>query len=266
MTGDGAGAELETALSFLAELDDAVAGEVVSLGWGTGVFDRRRPLVWDANYMRVAPAAELSATELAEVGEPLFSERGLAHRSFVFSDTHQAERLAGEFARMGWETAHEVVMVSRRPPAAPVHQVSEISVHSYEESKRAFGLAEPPGGIDAAAAAELAADLASRDALIREVAAERRFGIFVDRRVVSACVLYSIRGIGQVESVTTASEHRNRGYGRAIVEAAVGASVERGDQLTFLVALVDDWPREMYRRLGFEAVGVVHRFRLSPAG
>ena len=189
MTGDGAGAELETALSFLAELDDAVAGEVVSLGWGTGVFDRRRPLVWDANYMRVAPAAELSATELAEVGEPLFSERGLAHRSFVFSDTHQAERLAGEFARMGWETAHEVVMVSRRPPAAPVHQVAEISVQSYEESKRAFGLAEPPGGIDPAAAAELAADLASRDALIREVASERRFGIFVDRRVVSACVL-----------------------------------------------------------------------------
>ena len=46
----------------------------------------------------------------------------------------------------------------------------------------------------------------------------------------------------------------------------MGASVERGDQLTFLVALVDDWPREMYRRLGFEAVGVVHRFRLSPAG
>ena len=64
-------------------------------------------------------------------------------------------------------------------------------------------------------------------------ASERRFGIFVDRRVVSACVLYSLRGIGQVESVTTASKYRNRGYGRAIVEAAAGASVERGDQLTF---------------------------------
>jgi ribosomal protein S18 acetylase RimI-like enzyme len=262
--GDGTGPELEAVLSFLAEVDDAVAGEVVSLGWGTGVFDRRRPRVWDANYVRVAAATELSAADLAEAGEPLFSERGLAHRTLVFSDSHQAERLATGFARMGWETAHEVVMVSRRPPAAPAHQVAEISVASYEESKRAFGLAEPPDGVDPASAEELADDLASRDALVRDVARERRFGIVVDGRVVSACVLYSLHGIGQVESVTTAAEHRNQGYGRAIVEAAAGASVERGDELTFLVALVDDWPREMYRRLGFESVGVIHRFRLSP--
>ena len=39
------GCELDTALSFLASLDDAVAGEVVPLGWGTGVFDRERPRV-----------------------------------------------------------------------------------------------------------------------------------------------------------------------------------------------------------------------------
>jgi ribosomal protein S18 acetylase RimI-like enzyme len=264
VTGDGPRTELRAALSFLAEVDDAVAGEVVSLPWGTGVFDRARPRVWDANYVRVASAGEMSAAELAEAGEPVFSERGLAHRMLVFDDRDRAERLAPGFAELGWESAHEVVMVSRRPPATPAHQVAEISIPSYEESKRAVELAEPPGGVDPAIAAELADQLASRDALIREVAAERRFGVVVDGRVVSACVLYSLHGVGQVESVTTEPGHRDRGYGRAIVEAATSASVNRGDDLTFLVALVDDWPREMYRRLGFEPVGQIHRFRLSP--
>ena len=228
------------------------------------MFDRGRPRVWDANYVRVAAPAELSAADLAEAGKPLFSERGLAHRTLVFSDPHQAERLAAGFARMGWETAHEVVMVLRRPPAAPAHHVAEVSIPSYEESKRPSGSPSRPAGVDPAAAAELADQLASRDALIREVASERRFGIVVDRRVVSACVLYSLHGIGQVESVTTAPEHRNRGYGRAIVEAAVSA-VRRARRRAHL-------PGRPGRRLaardlsqlGFEAVGAVHRFRLTP--
>ena len=129
---------LETALSFLAEVDDAVAGEVVSLGWGTGVFDRRRPLVWDANYVRVAAAAELSATELAEAGEPLFSERGLAHRTFVFSDTHQAERLPG--GSFGWvgdgPRGRDGVEASAGRSRSPGR--GDLGP-GYEESKRALG-------------------------------------------------------------------------------------------------------------------------------
>jgi GNAT superfamily N-acetyltransferase len=260
----GPGPELDRAFAFLSGLDEAVAGEVVDLGWGTGVFDRRRPVVWDANYVRVGAASRLTAAELAEQAEAPFAERDLLHRMLVFSDSAPDQRLASGFAEVGWEAAHETVMVWRGTAASPAQPVEEISVSAYEQAKRAFELAEPPGDADPAIAPALVDQLASRDALIREVAAERRFGVVVDRRAVSACVLYSGQEIGQVESVTTEPEHRNRGYARAIVQAAVAASVERGDRFTFLIALVDDWPRDMYRRMGFEPVGAIHRFRRSP--
>ncbi|MGH2924637.1 MAG: GNAT family N-acetyltransferase [Solirubrobacterales bacterium] len=262
--GGGAGSELDLALTFLAGLDEAVAGEVVDLGWGTGVFDRDRPVVWDANYVRVGAGSKLTAGELAEEVEPRFVERNLLHRMLVFFDSAPDQRLVSGFGELGWEAAHETVMAWRGPVASPAQPVEEISVSGYEEAKRDFELAEPPGGADPAIAPALVDQLASRDALIREVAAERRFAVVVDQRAVSACVLYSGQGIGQVESVTTEPEHRNRGYGRAIVQAAVAASVERGDRLTFLIALIDDWPRQMYRRMGFEPLGTVHRFRLAP--
>ena len=48
--------------------------------------------------------------------------------------------------------------------------------------------------------------------------------------------------------------------------AAVAVSREQGNELTFLVALADDWPQELYRRLGFEPAGLIHRFRRPARG
>jgi hypothetical protein len=40
-----------------------------------------------------------------------------------------------------------------------------------------------------------------------------------------------------------------------VVGAAVRASLDAGDELTFLVADEGDWPKEWYARLGFEPIG-----------
>jgi predicted GNAT family acetyltransferase len=58
-----------------------------------------------------------------------------------------------------------------------------------------------------------------------------------------------------VEEVGTLPSHRNRGYARAVVLAAVAASVAAGHDLTFIGAYADDWPRRLYARLGFEEIG-----------
>ncbi len=73
-------------------------------------------------------------------------------------------------------------------------------------------------------------------------------------------------GIGQVEDVGTLPAARERGLGRAVTLAAAEASAAEGNELTYLGALADDWPRLMYAKLGFEEVGESFIFRRHPPG
>jgi ribosomal protein S18 acetylase RimI-like enzyme len=85
-----------------------------------------------------------------------------------------------------------------------------------------------------------------------------------DGEFASCCCLLSLGGLGQVENVGTLPGARGQGLARAVTLAATRASVAAGDDLTFLGAVVDDWPRLMYDRLGFDAVGVDWAYRLRP--
>lgn len=257
-------AELDAALRFIADTDDAVAGELVSVGWGTALFDRERQLVWDANYVRAARTAELDAGQLAGAAEPLFAERGLAHRQVVVPDQAEGSRLRSGFEALGWSSVDELVMVSVRPPPGAEHAVDEVTLAELRGPAHEVQLIEPPGGPGPAIATALADQFASRNELVASVTRERRFVIRRDGVPVAWCRLYAGDGIGEVEHVNTHPAHRNRGYARAVVSQAVAASRERGDELTFLVALADDWPQELYRRLGFETVGRLCRFRRTP--
>ena len=92
----------------------------------------------------------------------------------------------------------------------------------------------------------------------------RYFAGFVDDLPVSSCELYSRGGVGQVEDVVTLEEHRGHGLASAAVLAAVRASVDEGNTLTFLLADADDWPYLLYERLGFETTGRRWRFQRLP--
>jgi hypothetical protein len=41
---------------------------------------------------------------------------------------------------------------------------------------------------------------------------------------------------------------------------ALAASRAAGNELTFLLANRDDWPKELYRKLGFDEVGFIYDF------
>jgi ribosomal protein S18 acetylase RimI-like enzyme len=64
----------------------------------------------------------------------------------------------------------------------------------------------------------------------------------------------------QVEDVGTLPEHRNRGYAKAVVLAAIAAAREDGADFVCLVADANDWPKELYRRLGFDEIGHYTKF------
>src|SRR5436309_1584776 len=48
---------------------------------------------------------------------------------------------------------------------------------------------------------------------------------------------------------------RRRGYARAVVSAATRASLEARNEITFLVADDEDWPKDLYASLGYEPIG-----------
>ena len=62
----------------------------------------------------------------------------------------------------------------------------------------------------------------------------------------------------QVEIVETLEAYRGRGYARAIVSAAIQAAP--GEDFVFLVTDIDDGPQQLYRRRGFDDIGIESRF------
>ena len=88
----------------------------------------------------------------------------------------------------------------------------------------------------------------------------RFFAARVDGEIASYCDLYSDGDTGQIEAVMTLEQFRNRGLARATVMRALAASRDAGNDLTFLMALRDDWPKELYRKLGFDEIGQVYEF------
>jgi hypothetical protein len=101
------------------------------------------------------------------------------------------------------------------------------------------------------------------DRRIGEVDGDRWFVAPADEPA-SACRLLARDGIGQVEDVGTLAESRNRGLARAITLAAARASKRDGNELTYLGALANDWPRLLYAKLGFDELGGAYDFKRKP--
>ena len=90
----------------------------------------------------------------------------------------------------------------------------------------------------------------------------RFFAGRADGEIGSYCELYYEPDIGQIEDVLTLERFRNRGLARATVTRALDASREAGHDLTFLLADRDDWPKELYAKLGFDEIGRIWEFLL----
>jgi GNAT superfamily N-acetyltransferase len=78
----------------------------------------------------------------------------------------------------------------------------------------------------------------------------------VDGRTAAHCELRVLRladgtTAAQVENVVTKPAHRGNGYAKAVTAHAAAAARAAGAELVWLEADRDDWPRDLYSRLGF---------------
>jgi ribosomal protein S18 acetylase RimI-like enzyme len=247
--------ELEATWHFEAAIQDRCSERLEPFQWGTALFRLDMPRVHDQNLLRLERGFdEVGAHELAVEADRVQRPAGLSHRKLLVPDESAGERLSRGFAELTWRRARHVVMAHRgAAPGEPVHPVRELESAALRTARtRAF-----EQDLGSGAAAQVAASL---ELIASVVPVARAFAVEADGEIASWCVLYEEKGIGQVDDVVTAGPHRRRGYARAVVSAATRASLESGNEITFLVADDEDWPKDLYARLGFEPIGRRYEF------
>ena len=252
--------ELERALDFLA-LADHGGTRREAFAFGTAVFDDRLPRRWDSNYLLVEEVPDgVGAEELAAEAERVQAAAGLAHRKLELRDEEAGARLEPQFRELGWTVNRHLLMALHREPERTPDRalVREVNPAALREVR-----ARQIHGYEWGADPEVVEQLYEAKLLLSEVVAARFFAVVLDEQPVSWTDLYVSDGTAQIEDVGTLEEHRGRGYASAVVLYAAGEARAAGADLVFLVADDEDWPKELYRKLGFDELGRVYEYLLA---
>lgn len=232
------------AIEFQRTMDARLAERSVRTPHGVAYFADTLPRVRDRNFLSVDLGAEPTTSELALEAEAVQGGARLAHRKIGVDDELGA-RVAAEFARRGW-TVHEYLVMPLMGELADV-DLSATTEASAEELTPVWRRGIREGTPDDQTVRQLLTAQVGRQKAVDV----RYFAARIGAQIAAYCELFSADGVGQVESVMCLEEFRGRGLGKAVTARAARKSVEAGHELTFLVAEAGDWPKEMYRRLGF---------------
>jgi ribosomal protein S18 acetylase RimI-like enzyme len=248
--------ELARIEAFCRWVEDETSTLAAPWRFGTALFHEDFPTFYDHNFLRVErPLGDATTAEL--VAEADRALAAFAHREIVVPHEADGARFALGFAELGWRTERLVYLVRRRGPDRPAPATArEVSVDEampfrMETWRRPFG--------------EEAVPLAAFGRVLAARIGARFFVAEVDGTIASGCELYQRDDVAQIETVDTLEEYRGRGLARSVVLAATDAAVAAGADLVFIVASDDDWPKELYAKLGFDAVGWFWQFTLPPS-
>ena len=228
--------------------------------FGVACFNDEFRIRYNANVLfadRVAPA---TPQEVAAELDRLLD--GYEHRKIILSDD-EGIRIAAGMRDLGYVADRVVSMVQRGEPdrAPQLDLVEEVDHAGRREFLKALYLrekwGEAPGVADA---------LSEFPGWLEEKIGARCFVQRVDGQPAGTCELYVHGGMAQVESVDTLEEFRGRGVARNLVLRAAAEGRAAGAQTVFIEADADDWPQQLYERLGFGHVGVYRGFLKSPLG
>jgi ribosomal protein S18 acetylase RimI-like enzyme len=250
--------ELERANAFEEAMRDAVVERTVPSEFGVALFNDTLPVVWSLNCVRIE-TSWASANELVAEVERL--QEGLLHRRMVVMDETLGRDLEEPLRGLGWETDAFIFMVPRQDPERPAGgvRIEEVAQSDLAPLRRRIlkdWLAEADD--------EAVRQVGEMDRLYGEVGNARYFAVLAEGDVVSSTTLFSNGETAQIEDVATMPEHRGRGFARALVLHTLAEARAGGNDFVFLVADARDWPKELYRRLGFETIGGKYAYLLHP--
>jgi GNAT superfamily N-acetyltransferase len=248
--------DFQRALAMDRALLAAAAQRAEDHPLGILLFDEARPRVWVHNQLHVTgPAGDID--DLVRLLDEHYGD--LAHRRALVEDPVEGARLAAGFRDRGWQVETHVYMALRgsrdREPEPGL--AAEVSAAEHAESERQT-LREAPSAADADVREQLIdARAARRDACDRS----HCIAGVVDGRHVGNTMVYVAGDAAQVEDVTTLAAFRGRGVARAMVSLACELAADA--DLVWLAADDDDWPKELYAKLGFRPIGRAFVFTRS---
>jgi RimJ/RimL family protein N-acetyltransferase/predicted GNAT family acetyltransferase len=239
--------------AFRAALQDAAAELRVPSPHGIGLFAPSVREVYDMNYLRAeqaAPAAELIA-EAERLMEDYFHKRVIVERADA--------KTASAFRAYGWTVVPHLIMALQREPDRRVDTslVREVPFAELAAARREVTIGEPWGDD------EISTLLDEAKRLIMRAVATRFFAAYAEGEIAAYCEVRSDGSVAQIEDVNTLERFRRRGLGRAVVQHALDEA-RSSHEVVFLEALADDWPHELYTKLGFDVVGERHFNTLFP--
>jgi GNAT superfamily N-acetyltransferase len=248
-------------LAFRRSLEMRLCTRTEAFAHGTAYFNVDFPHHWDSNFLWAElPLEGVTADALAAEAERVLGGAGLAHREVFTHDDPAGERLAPRFAELRWEPDHSVTMILRRD--ADRRAARNVMAVGFEQARPL--IAEVIRRSETSSSDDENDELVRFRRLLEERIDARFFVAEAGGQLASICELYTFEGVAQVESVDTLEEFRGRGFARAVVSAAIDEARTRECDLIFIQAGVDDWPQELYRKLGFDPVARDWIFRRPP--
>lgn len=229
---------------------------------GVAYFDEEYPDRYMSNFLFIdRHVPDVSAEALIGAADRILGGAGCSHRRLMVPEDRDAERVAPGLLEGGYSAERSQQMVHRRGPDRPAE------LFAVECS---FGESRPLTEEIYRREGEMLADTIQRFADQHEkwerVIGARRFVVRIDGTLAGQCELYVDGRDAQVEYVDTLEEFRERGVARAVVLGAIHAAHEAGAEHVFILADDDDWPQELYHRLGFDRFARRWEFTRKPSG
>jgi ribosomal protein S18 acetylase RimI-like enzyme len=251
---------LRRALEFELGIEDRCATETTPFEWGMLLCYPALPRVWALNFARAEETpASLDAAELAGAVLKLPWPSVVLHRKIVVNDDATGRRLAPGFRAMDWEVERLLFMVLRSDAVPDFDRAVAQEVSSDDQA--AAMVAYLPL-IDTKYEPDVLHQIIDSRKVVEGAIDVRHFGAFVDGELASTCELFTGGSTAQIENVTTAERFRGRGLSKTVVGTAIAEARASGADFVFLIADADDWPKEMYRKMGFEDIGITYEFHL----
>lgn len=238
------------------------ACRVYETGYGSIILHPAYPILYDANLVIIKRMISgLSIEQLEQQLRPMYQPLGVTHLRFLIPDPEVAAALEPECTALAYKHSRYLIMEHVRPSERQANP--EITLNAVTSPVGFTRLDQ----LEHELMRELAWNSrAMRSALStrrREVAAHlpmRWFWAEYKNTTVGSIGLLTDGPYASIQEVSTRPNMRGRGVASTMVLALLDQARAAGARVVSLTAEADDWPKNLYSRLGFESISSMSAF------